>query len=58
MIKHNQFGGLPRCLRLLMHVNTDRRPDEIQHIYLHDAVALRPDLVPDQLAPDQTEAGP
>ena len=46
-------GGLPRCLRLLMHVNTDRRPDEIQHIYLHDAGALRPDLVPDQLVPDQ-----
>lgn len=37
-------GGLPRCLRLLMHVNTERALDEIQHIYLRDAVALRPDL--------------
>jgi chorismate mutase len=37
-------GGLPRCLRLLMHVNTDRRIEEIRHIYLRDAVALRPDI--------------
>lgn len=37
-------GGLPRCLRLLMHVNTDRPPGEIQHVYLHEAAALRPDI--------------
>ena len=37
-------GGLPRCLRVLMHVNTDRALDEIQHIYLHEATALRPDI--------------
>ena len=48
----NVPGGLPRCLRVLMHVNTDRAASEIQHIYLHDAVALRPDLTR-----DSTEAG-
>lgn len=45
-------GALPRCLRLLMHVNTDLRPEEIRHIYLRGARALRPDLV----AGDATEA--
>ncbi|MYB41257.1 MAG: chorismate mutase [Chloroflexi bacterium] len=37
-------GALPRCMRLLMHVNTDRPPEEIRHVYLHEAAALRPDL--------------
>lgn len=37
-------GSLARCLRILMHVNTNRTPQEIQHIYLHGARALRPDL--------------
>lgn len=35
-------GGLPRCIRVLLHVNTCRAPSEIRHVYLHDAVALRP----------------
>jgi chorismate mutase len=37
-------GGLPRCLRLLLHVNTERALQEVQHVYLRGAVALRPDL--------------
>ena len=41
-------GGLPRCLRILMHVNTERGISEIKHIYLHEAQALRPDLTPGQ----------
>jgi chorismate mutase len=36
-------GGLPRCIRVLLHVNTRRRPAAIKHIYLHAAAALRPD---------------
>ena len=40
----NVPGGLPRCLRLLMHVNTDRSLSEINHVYLREAVRLRPDL--------------
>jgi chorismate mutase len=35
--------GLPRCIRVMIHWNTDKLPEEIQHIYLRDAVSLRPD---------------
>jgi chorismate mutase len=37
-------GSLPRCIRVLVHWNTDRPQSEIQHIYIRDAVRLRPDL--------------
>ena len=37
-------GGLPRCIRVLVHVNTDTLPSQIKHIYLRDARRLRPDL--------------
>ncbi|MDP6605345.1 MAG: chorismate mutase [Dehalococcoidia bacterium] len=40
----NVPGSLPRCLRILMHVNSDRSQNEISHVYLRDAGALRPDL--------------
>ena len=38
-------GSLPRCIRVLVLWNTDRRPSEIRHVYLGRARALRPDLV-------------
>ena len=38
-------GGMARCIRVLIHWNTDKRPDEIRHVYLHAAVQLRPDRV-------------
>lgn len=31
-----------RCIRVLLHVNTDRTAKEIRHVYLRDAVVLRP----------------
>ena len=37
-------GSLPRCIRVLVHWNTDTPQSEIQHIYIRDAVRLRPDL--------------
>ncbi len=37
-------GSLPRCIRVLIHWNTDRAPEEIRHIYLGAARSLRPDL--------------
>lgn len=37
-------GSMPRCLRILLHVNTARTPQEIEHVYLHEAKRLRPDL--------------
>ncbi|MFY9780226.1 MAG: chorismate mutase [Candidatus Baltobacteraceae bacterium] len=38
-------GRLQRCIRVLVHVNTERAQHEMVHIYLREAVALRPDLV-------------
>lgn len=35
--------SLPRCIRILLHWNTDRNQDEIHHVYLKEAVQLRPD---------------
>ena len=36
--------SLPRCIRVLIHWNTDRGQDEVQHVYLGAARTLRPDL--------------
>lgn len=44
----NVPGSLAKCLRILMHVNTDRSLGEIKHIYLRGARALRRDLVDDE----------
>lgn len=38
-------GSLPRCLRILLHVNTQRNQNKIQHVYLRGAKVLRPDVV-------------
>ncbi len=38
-------GSLPRCIRLLVHAYTPRSRDEIRHVYLRRATALRPDRV-------------
>jgi chorismate mutase len=38
-------GGLPNCIRVLLHWNTDLPQGEIRHIYLKDAARLRPDWV-------------
>lgn len=37
-------GSMPRVVRVLMHVNTERGQREIEHVYLEKAAALRPDL--------------
>ncbi len=36
-------GGLPRCIRVLMHVNTRKPASEITHVYLGKAATLRAD---------------
>ena len=38
-------GSLPRVIRVLVHWNTDMAQNQITHVYLRDAVRLRPDLV-------------
>jgi chorismate mutase len=40
----NRPGALPRCLRVLLHVNTARTAAEMEHVYLRGATVLRPDL--------------
>jgi chorismate mutase len=37
-------GAMPRVVRLMAHVETDRTRSEIQHVYLRGAVALRLDI--------------
>ncbi|HWI47134.1 MAG TPA: chorismate mutase [Rummeliibacillus sp.] len=44
MHEMNVPGALPLCIRALVHVNTEATQKDIQHIYLNDAVKLRPDL--------------
>jgi chorismate mutase len=36
--------GLPRCIRVLLHWNTDLPQSAIRHVYLGAATRLRPDL--------------
>jgi chorismate mutase len=37
-------GSLRKCVRILVHWNTDKPQDEIRHVYIKEAVKLRPDL--------------
>jgi chorismate mutase len=37
-------GATPLCLRVMMHLYTERSRTDLHHIYLHGAVALRDDL--------------
>jgi chorismate mutase len=46
-------GGLPLCVRVLIHWNTERAQDEIEHVYLERAAALRPDLTAEREASDR-----
>lgn len=38
------IDGLPRCVRVLVHVETDRPRSALRHVYLEGARVLRPDL--------------
>lgn len=37
-------GSVPRCVRVMLHVATDRARDDIHHVYHHGAKGLRDDL--------------
>jgi chorismate mutase len=37
-------GGTERCVRVLMHVSTERSRSELRHVYLEGAAGLRDDL--------------
>jgi chorismate mutase len=36
-------GSVRRCIRILVHWNTDKPPGEIVHVYVKEAAHLRPD---------------
>ncbi|HLZ72653.1 MAG TPA: chorismate mutase [Dehalococcoidia bacterium] len=38
-------GSLGMCLRILLHVNTEKSAREVTHVYIRGARVLRPDLV-------------
>jgi chorismate mutase len=40
----NVPGGLKKCIRVLMHVNTNKAQRAIKNVYLGKAKKLRPDL--------------
>jgi chorismate mutase len=37
-------GSTPRCIRVLLHLTTDRPRDQLRHVYLEGARGLRDDL--------------
>lgn len=41
-------GSMPRCIRVLLHVETAVTPQKIVHVYLRDAKRLRPDVTSPQ----------
>ena len=47
LVEMNVPGSLARCIRVLMHVNSDKQQIEIRHIYLKNAKSLRADLIDD-----------
>ena len=37
-------GGTPLCVRVMLHLETDKSRDELHHVYQHGARNLRDDL--------------
>jgi chorismate mutase len=46
-------GSLAMCLRILLHVNTEKGADELVHVYMGGAEALRPDRTYNQNEPEE-----
>jgi chorismate mutase len=40
-------GSMDKCIRVLMHINGEISQKNVKHIFLRDAVKLRPDLKQD-----------
>ena len=38
-------NSMPRCIRILLHVNTDQPQSAMKHVYLREAKRLRPDMM-------------
>jgi chorismate mutase len=37
-------GRLPRCVRMLIHLNSEKPARDMVHVYLREAKSLRPDM--------------
>ena len=48
MLSPDIENALKKCIRVMVHINTDKGNDELKHIYLRGAKMLRPDLVKEQ----------
>ena len=48
-------NGLKRCIRILLHWNTEKPASEIRHIYIKDAVILRPDRAGQKISIERRE---
>jgi chorismate mutase len=46
-------GSMPRCVRMMAHVETDLPRADITHVYLHGAATLRSDLTRVRSVPDE-----
>ncbi len=53
-------GGLERCIRVMLHVETDHGRDQLRHVFLRRATTLRPDLAEpgDDIGADDLEQEP
>lgn len=38
-------GSLEKCIRVMLVAETELKQDEVEHVFLNDAVKLRPDLM-------------
>jgi chorismate mutase len=45
-------GAMAHCIRVLLHVESDRQRSAIQHVYLGEAQSLRPDISEIRPAPE------
>ena len=48
-------GAMPRVVRMLAHVETELSRQDITHVYLHGAAALRSDLTKVRSVPDSDQ---
>jgi chorismate mutase len=51
-------GGLKKCIRVLIQIQSDKAKDQINHVYLGEAAKLRPDLSARSVAKVQLEQKP
>lgn len=49
-------AGIPMCIRILLHWNTEKPLDDVVHVYMREAEMLRADLYPKvRVHPDEAE---